>query len=147
MKPLSYDDLLPLMEEMFSLGKDVEFIPHGNSMLPLLHSGKNRVVLKKPIFPLKKYDIPFYRRTDGQFVLHRIIAVKEKGYMCCGDGQITKEYPVTDGQVLAVVKGYYTAGGKYVDVKAFSHRFYAFFRVLSRPVRALPKRIKRMFMR
>ncbi len=145
MKQITYEHLVPLMQEMFDAGKDVEFVPCGNSMRPLFQSGKSRVVLQKPRFPLKKYDIPFYRRPDGQYVLHRVIAVKENGYMCCGDGQITKEFPVLEDWVIATVKGYYTKRGKFLSVDGWRHRIYAFFRVLSRPVRALPKRIKRMF--
>lgn len=145
MKPLSYDEIAPLMQEMIDSGRDVEFVPRGVSMQPIFRSGKHRIVLTKPQFPLKKYDIPFYRRPDGRYVLHRIIAVREGGYMCCGDGQITKEYPVLDDWIIGVVKGYYTKKGKYVDIHSFWVSLYARLRVLSRPLRALPKRIARAF--
>ncbi|HBE13641.1 MAG TPA: hypothetical protein DCY74_05665 [Clostridiales bacterium] len=143
---LSYEELTPLILSLFEEGKDVEFIPTGNSMRPLLQSGENRVILTKPKGKLKKYDIPFFRRHNGQYVLHRIIGVKDRGYLCCGDGQITKEYPVTDSMIIGVVKGYYQQNGKYVDVNtSLVYRVYTRLWVFSRPVRALPARIKRMF--
>jgi hypothetical protein len=51
--------------------------------------------LVKPEIPPKKYDVIFYRRENGQYVLHRIIKIKKDGYVCRGDNQTAKEYPVS----------------------------------------------------
>ena len=34
----------------------------GDSMYPMLISGRDSVVIELPVFPLKKYDVPVYRR-------------------------------------------------------------------------------------
>ena len=47
----------------------------GRSMEPMLKQGRDRVVIVPPVFPLKKYDIPLYKRDSGQYVLHRIINI------------------------------------------------------------------------
>jgi len=49
----------------------------GDSMEPMLRDRKNVVEIVKPTRPLKRYDLPLYRRPDGKYVLHRILKVKK----------------------------------------------------------------------
>lgn len=78
----------------------------GYSMMPMLRDRKDSVALRKAEGLLKKGDIIFYRRENGSFVLHRIIRLKDGGYICCGDNQAETE-PVSQEQVFAVVTGYF----------------------------------------
>ena len=55
---------MPLIEEQINHSGFVTFTPRGNSMLPLLRNNKDTITLKKPDFPLKKYDIAFYKRDS-----------------------------------------------------------------------------------
>lgn len=98
-----YSQLEPIIREKLNSGAQVTIQPKGTSMLPLIRQGKDEVVLKKAPARLKKYDIPFYKRADGQFVLHRIIKVKKNSYILCGDNQIDYEYDVTDDMIIGVV--------------------------------------------
>ena len=67
--------LLPLMQERLAAGESVQFTPQGTSMRPTIYGGRDQVILS-PLPPkLKKYDLPLYRRDNGQFVLHRIVEV------------------------------------------------------------------------
>ena len=59
----------------------------GTSMLPLIRQGKDLLIIEPPDGRLKKYDIPLYRRDSGQYVLHRVLKVREQDYVLCGDHQ------------------------------------------------------------
>ena len=97
------EEMLPLIRERLAAGQDVRFTPRGISMQPMLRNGRDTVVLSPVTGPLKKYDLPLYRRADGQFVLHRIVACGDNEYTCIGDNQFVLEPGVRQDQVLAVV--------------------------------------------
>lgn len=84
------------------------FVPRGNSMWPTLKNGKQSVVLLPKKGRLKRMDVAMYKRDDGTFVLHRVIEVKDDGYVFCGDSMSVslKEF-VREEQVFGVMTGYY----------------------------------------
>ena len=103
-KQVNLNEVFPLMEEQLKNGGTVVFKPKGISMLPLIRQGQDSVVITKNIFPLKKYDIPLYRRDDGSFILHRIIKICDDGtYTMCGDNQVVLEHGIKDSQIIGVV--------------------------------------------
>lgn len=81
----------------------------GNSMEPMLKNRENIVVLEKSEGTLKKYDLPLYKRPNGQYVLHRIIKVLKNDYIICGDNRWKSEI-VPHEWVIAVASGYYKNG-------------------------------------
>lgn len=95
--------LIPVMEEAFRRGKSFRLPIRGTSMLPLLVEGRDAVILAKPSGALAAGDIPLYRRSDGTYVLHRVVAVEGSAYVLCGDNQTAPEHGVTDADVCAVV--------------------------------------------
>lgn len=101
----TYKELEPIIREKLSQGAQVTILPKGTSMLPLIRQGQDEVILKAPKGRLKKYDIPFYKRQNSQFVLHRIVKVKKDSYVLCGDNQTDREYGITDDMIIAVVCG------------------------------------------
>lgn len=111
----SYKDLEPIMLEKLKNGGKIRIMPKGTSMLPMIRQGIDEVELILPTKRLKKYDIPFYKREDGQFVLHRIVKVRKKDYVLCGDNQTQREYGITDDMIFAVVTGY-IRDGEYIPV-------------------------------
>lgn len=87
-------------------GRSVRLWPKGISMMPMLRQGMDSVILS-PLPPkLKKYDIPLYRRKNGQYVLHRIVGVGET-YTCMGDNQYQREPGVEHSRMIAVVTAFY----------------------------------------
>lgn len=82
---------------------------NGISMLPMLEAGKDAVELVAVNDRLKKYDLVLFQRRNGQLVLHRIIAVKKKHYLICGDNSIAVEKVPADW-ILAVASGFYKDG-------------------------------------
>lgn len=81
----------------------------GTSMLPMLDEDKDAVELVAVTRPLQKFDIPLFRRRNGQLVLHRIIAVKKNHYLICGDNSNQVE-KVPPERILAVATGFYKDG-------------------------------------
>ena len=124
-KQVSLADIFPVMEEQLKNGGTVVFKPKGISMLPLIRQGIDSVLIKSPKFPLKKYDIPLFRRKDGSFILHRILKVCNDGtYVVCGDNQTVLEYGVRDEQIIGVVEGIYR-DKKFVSVSNFIYKIYS----------------------
>ena len=105
-----------LIREELSLGGSAVINIRGVSMLPLLKEGVTTVRIVPPVFPLKKYEIPFYKREDGQFVLHRAIGKRKDGYVCRGDHQAVKEFGVAEEMIIGV------ADARIIDEKEKSLR-------------------------
>ena len=116
-------ELVPLITDIVSEGKDVIITARGNSMRPMLRDAKDTVILRKPQFPLKKYDIPLYIRENNKFVLHRVISVKNGKYIIRGDNCNYIEDNVKDENVVAVLKAY-VRNGKTHTVDSVFYKIY-----------------------
>lgn len=139
-RSVSLEQVLPLLEETIAQGKSFRFMPKGTSMLPMLVMGRDSVELTKAPERLKKYDIPLYRRGDGQFVLHRVVKTGEC-YTCIGDNQFEYEQGVKQEQIIAVVSAF-VHGGKRYQVTDLSYRIYCRVWHYTRPLRHLYRRGK-----
>ena len=139
-KQYRLEDLMPLIQEQLDAGKTVRFSPRGISMLPMLRQGKDQVVLSPLPETLKKYDLPLYRRKDGQFVLHRIIAVGET-YTCMGDNQFDPEPGLQRDQMIALVTSF-RRNGRDIPVTDPVYRLYCRFWHYSRKLRRFYRRGK-----
>lgn len=142
-------DLYAVMAEKLEAGGRVNFNPKGASMLPMLSNDGDRVEIKKATEPLKKYDLPLYRRVDGQFVLHRVVKKPENGvYTMCGDNQWQLERGINHSQIVGVVTAFERKGKKYT-VDNVGYRVYCRVWVAIMPLRHLffggLNRVKRVF--
>ena len=137
-KQYRLEDLLPLIQEGLESGKTVRFSPRGISMLPMLRQGIDNVILSPVPEKLKKYDLPLYRRSSGQFVLHRIVRVGET-YTCVGDNQFALEPGLRHDQMIALVTAF-TRGDKLIPVTDPGYRLYCVLWHYSRPLRHLWRR-------
>ena len=142
-KETTLNAVMDIIVEKLDSGGTVTFTPHGVSMLPMLRDGKDVVVLKKPEGRLRLFDVPLYRRDNGQYVLHRVIDFCRDGtYVLCGDNQFAKEKGIRDDQVIAVVTAFYRNGKAY-SAASFRYRFYVYFWYYTRPVRRVFRAVKR----
>lgn len=115
----------------------------GDSMEPMLRNRENVVVLEKTEGILKKYDLPLYKRPNGQYVLHRIIKVRKNDYIICGDNRRKSEI-VPHEWVIAVAVGYYK-NGNFISVNNENYLKYLKTLGIRRKklwLRSLLKRIK-----
>ncbi|MBO4332499.1 MAG: S24/S26 family peptidase [Paludibacteraceae bacterium] len=98
----------------------------GDSMMPLVKQGRDRlVIVRKPAGRLKKYDVPLYRRDNGQYVLHRIVRVTDDAYVMLGDNRWALEYGITDRQIIGVLSAVIRKG-RTVPVSSLQYRCYVF---------------------
>lgn len=126
-KEVAIDDVIDIMVEKLNSGGTVTFTPKGKSMLPMLRDGEDVVVLSKPNGKLHLFDIPFYRRSNGAYVLHRIVNFDADGsYVLCGDNQFTLEHGIKDSDIIGVVTAFYRKGKAY-SVNSFKYRLYVNF--------------------
>lgn len=114
----------------------------GNSMNPMLVEGRDTVLIKKPEFPLKKYDIPVYRRLD-HYTMHRIIKVTKEGYVINGDNRPDLERDICDKDIVGVLAAFYH-DGEYIECGSKEELYFAKRARLTYPIRFiknLPKRV------
>ncbi len=112
----------------------------GISMLPLLRQGKDLfVVEKRGPERLRAGDVVLYRRPPNQYVLHRIVKVRERDYVILGDNCVNREYGITDEDILGVLTGF-VREGKHHIVTEKGYRLYSFLMVRGADVRIFFKR-------
>lgn len=93
-----------LKEEKIYIGKT-----SGDSMFPMIMAEQDKVIIVPPNFPLKKYDVPVYKRF-GHYTMHRIVKVTKKGYVICGDNRTHLERDITDEDIIGVLSAFYHKG-------------------------------------
>ena len=108
----------------------------GDSMFPLIRQDKDILIIEKVSRKLKKYDVPLYKRDNGQYVLHRILKVRKDDYVIAGDNRYNKEFGITDKNIIGVLTGIVRNGEEIrtndIRYKIYVHIWCDFF-----PIRAL----------
>ena len=142
-KSVKIEDFIPVMKEQLDNGKKVSFVPHGNSMRPMLHDGTDLVILKKPTERLHLFDVAlYYRKETEKYVVHRVVGFQKDGcYVMLGDNNFQKEYNISHDDVVGVVTAFYRKGRMY-EVDHPIYRLYNNFWYYTRPVRLLFCKIK-----
>ena len=115
------------MQELANYKTEIEkngviaFVPRGNSMWPFLKNKGQSVIIRKRISEerLEPFSVIFYERSNGAFVLHRVLRLIDGGYVVCGDSQFELE-KVEEEQIFGVMEGFYH-GKKYI--KATDSRY------------------------
>lgn len=101
----------------------IVFTNVGKSMMPLLRQGRDLMVIeKKGPERCRKYDAVLFKRDNGQYVLHRILEVREKDYLIVGDNCDQKEY-VDDSHILGILKEV-VRDGKTISVEDTGYQRY-----------------------
>lgn len=104
-KPFSLRELEPLIRETLDRGGTFCLKPRGVSMLPLIREGKDEVFLSPLPERVGPGDVVFYKRDNGNYVLHRVIFEKNGEYTLCGDHQRIFETGIRRGHLIALVSG------------------------------------------
>lgn len=136
------ENLSPIILKMLDDNLDIMITVTGTSMNPMLKHKRDKVVLTNcDKFNLKKGDIPLYKRSNGKYVLHRIVKVNEKSYDLCGDNQYDIEKSVPKTAVIAVVKSF-ERNGKMYECNDIRYRIYWHLWILSIPFRRLIQKVR-----
>lgn len=94
----------------------------GDSMYPFIKP-RDLLVIEKLNSPLKKYDVPLYKRDSGQYVLHRIVKIKNGEYYICGDNRAHLERGIEDRHIIGLLTEI-VRDGKTISVYSSRCRFY-----------------------
>lgn len=103
MKLVDTVEYVSMLRELIQQGKEVSVVISGNSMNPFLIHQRDMIYFKKPDRMLKKGDMVFYQRENGQFVMHRICKVHKNGYDIIGDAQTEIERGIREDQIFALI--------------------------------------------
>ncbi len=131
-------NLSPLICEMLESGGCAEITVTGNSMRPMLRHRVSRVRLAAP-GELRTGDVPLYKRSNGSFVLHRIIRINGDEFTMCGDNEGFPEPGILRDSIVAVMTHFSREGKKWTPCTSTLYRIYIRLWMLSRPVRYLPQ--------
>ena len=141
------EEIYPLIAESIKDGGQFVLFPRGTSMNPTMYEGKDCVVLEQIDEP-KQFDIVLYRRRSGQFVLHRIMKIKNGKYTMCGDNQYLFEKGLERDQLLAVVTEIRKEDGSIYDIskihadgKMFLYDRKKIFNRLLQPLRIIKRKL------
>lgn len=126
----------------------------GDSMMPLLRENRDLLIVeKRGPERLKKYDVPLYKRPNGQYILHRIIKVRKDDYVIVGDNRWQREFGVKDEWIFGVLTAV-VRDGKMLDVTNWKYKLYVhlwcdlfWIRAAILWVRDLPMRFRRLMRR
>ena len=123
----SLRELEPELRLAIDSGKIAEFETHGFSMIPLLHDGGDRVRLVKPKGRLSVGDVALCVTDTGKYVLHRVIELKDGGYVLKGDNCIGTEFVKADSDVIGVACAFIRRG-RLIETQSSVYKFYCRFR-------------------
>ena len=122
-------EYMKVVRSILEEGKEVPLVVTGNSMMPFLIDRRDQVLIKRIERPLKKGDIAFFQRENGQYIMHRIHFMRkddrtgENQFYFIGDGQKNIEGPIKEIQIFGVITGVLRKG-KYLDEHTFTWRVF-----------------------
>ena len=82
-------------------GREAVITPTGNSMLPFIRGGHDRVVLRR-LDTLEEGDIVLVKIED-RYILHRLVALDGDALTLMGDGNIRGQEHCTKADVIGTV--------------------------------------------
>ena len=121
--PIYLSDYEELIREVLASGGEFRLYPHGTSMLPLIRQGRDSVALRKLDRAPRKFDILFYKRQDGSYVLHRVKDVTPEGLILWGDNHTMLEYGITEKNIIGYAARIFR-GEIELDCQSFTYRAY-----------------------
>lgn len=98
---LPNDILLGEVAAVLREGREAIITPTGNSMLPFIRGGRDRVVLRREP-DLAVGDIVLVH-TGGRYILHRILALDGDAVTLMGDGNLRGTEHCTRAEVVGTV--------------------------------------------
>lgn len=118
----------------------------GNSMRPLLRSGKDNAVIAPLPQNLKVNDVVLYRKqTTNELILHRIIKISQNSLVIRGDNLHINETDVPYEDLVGVLEGFYRDGKYYECKKSILYKLYVFYIRASFPARYLLRKARSLF--
>ncbi|MBQ8229543.1 MAG: S24/S26 family peptidase [Clostridia bacterium] len=127
----------------------------GVSMLPMLKSRRDTVVIRPKTERLKRLDVALYRRGEA-YVLHRVLAREEGGYLIRGDNCYSDEH-IPEDDVFGVLTEFFRKGKhilctdkkylKYAEKRIKTYKTRRFFVIFKGKIKGAIRKIVRIFIR
>lgn len=137
------DAYMPVLRELLAQGQSVSLTVTGESMSPFLRHGRDQIRLAAVTAPPQRGDMVFFRRRNGQYIMHRVLRrLPDGNYAIVGDGQQQVESPITPEQIFAVVTQV-CRKGIWLGPESFWWRFFAGPWLTLLPLRPLLRRMAR----
>lgn len=114
---------ISMLKEIAEQGKEVSLLVSGGSMTPFLGDKRDTISFRSPDRELRRGDMVFYQRPNGQYVMHRICRIKEEGYYIIGDAQTEIEGPVKREQIFGLITTVQRKG-KWIGPEDFWWKFF-----------------------
>ena len=137
MESVAYEELLD---------RDGQVMTHvvGSSMLPLLRDRQSIVLVEAVrLVPPKKGDVVLYK-TNGTYILHRILRVRPGEYLIRGDNTWMIEH-VPKAALLATLTGFCrTPEGKMISRNQPGYKLYQLFLPAIRVIRRAGRKMRRI---
>ncbi|MGN1295225.1 MAG: S24/S26 family peptidase [Bacilli bacterium] len=131
-------------EELLQRDGSFLYTFRGVSMKPLLHQGKDVVIISRIERPIRKLDIVLYKINE-RYVLHRVLKIKKDHYVIRGDNTYTNEIIPKD-KVFGILTSYYKKDKlKKVNTKGAILLYYLWFTTY--PLRWVLVKTKRLLRR
>ena len=116
--------LVDRFEEAVDYGECFNIRVDGTSMLPLLGSGRDTIIIRRtrtdePIVG----RIAMYRLGPKHYVTHRVVKVENDVVTLLGDGRITYDEPIRRDMVVGVVEGVIRKSGRKLSCTSRLWRF------------------------
>lgn len=142
-------NLFPLVSEILEHGQSSRVSITGSSMYPFLRNEIDSVEMSKGDFSsISRGDIVLIRRTDGAYVMHRVLKKERDCFYIVGDAQQWIEGPLIPEQLIAVVPSVWRKE-KHISCSNSCWRALSWFWLLVLPVRhhifRLARLLKRLF--
>ena len=67
------DAYMPVLRELLAQGQSVSLTVTGESMSPFLRHGRDQIRLAAVTAPPQRGDMVFFRRRNGQYIMHRVL--------------------------------------------------------------------------
>ena len=126
------------------------YINTGTSMMPLLRQHRDLLIIAPPPTDrLRLWDVPLYKRDNGQYIMHRVLWVRKDDYIMCGDNQFWLERGIADRHIVGVLEAV-NRNGKVMAIRKGTeygsvpllYRIYVFLWCVFFPIRAMILYIK-----
>ncbi len=131
---------LPVLIDLTEQGESVTLTITGSSMTPFLVHGRDQIRFQKPDRPLHRGDMAFFRRRNGDYVMHRVCRADATGYYFVGDGQQAVEGPIHPEQVFGLITQV-CRKGRWIGPGDFWWDFFAGAWLTLRPLRPFLRKL------
>ena len=131
------DILLGEVAALLREGREAVITPTGNSMLPFIRGGVDRVVLRRTD-DVTVGDVTLVH-TGGRYILHRVIARDGDALTLMGDGNLQGTESCTTAEVVGTVTGIIRPSGK--ESKPGKGRLWRSLKPLRRYLLAIYRRL------